>query len=85
MSAPRDTHIHCIPTHACTLIPIITYLGFRISRSTTLHTIPTRYTLQAYGQDQDHLENKKIPWPQLEDYLKLHQEAIVAFKDLEKL
>jgi hypothetical protein len=34
---------------------------------------------------EDHLENKKVPWSQLEDYLKLHQEAIVAFKDLEKL
>ena len=32
----------------------------------------------------DHLENKKVPWSQLEDYLKLHQESIVAFKDLEK-
>jgi hypothetical protein len=34
---------------------------------------------------EDQLENKKkVPWSQLEDYLKLHQEAIVAFKDLEK-
>ena len=33
---------------------------------------------------EDHLENKTIPIQQLEDYLKLHQEAIVSAQDLLK-
>jgi len=62
MYAPRDIHIHCIPTHACTVIPnnLPSFLLSAMSRSTTLHTILTRYIQQAYGQDQDNLEDKSI-------------------------
>jgi hypothetical protein len=32
----------------------------------------------------DHLENKKVPWPQFDAYIKLNQESILALYDLEK-
>ncbi len=32
----------------------------------------------------DHLENKKVPWAQFKAYLRLNQDSILTFYELEK-